>query len=146
MTAKRILVPLDGSESAEMAASLAADLAHASGGSIRLLHVAPVPEQRFGQHGRVVAYVDQEMERLTAEGRAYLGTVEARLGGVPVEGVVRFGEPVEEILTEAEAFDADLIVLSTGSRKWLKRATRRGVGDRVLRKVRAPVVLVRPGA
>ena len=37
MTAKRILVPLDGSHTAEVAADVAADLARSSGGSVRLL-------------------------------------------------------------------------------------------------------------
>ena len=32
--------------------------------------------------------------------------IEAQLDGIPVETVVRFREPVEEILLEAEAFDA----------------------------------------
>jgi len=94
----------------------------------------------------VIAYLDQEMERLTAEGRDYLETVEARLDTVPVDSVVRFGDPVEEILTEAEAFNTDLIVLTTGERGWLKRATGRGVSDQVLRKAPVPVVLVRPAA
>jgi nucleotide-binding universal stress UspA family protein len=146
MTAKRILVPLEGSVPSEAAAMLAADVARSSGGSIRLLRVAPVPDQLVGQHGRVIAYLDQEMERLTAEGRDYLEAVEARLDTVPVESVVRFGDPVEEILTEAEAFNADLIVLTTGERGWLKRAAGRGVSDQVLRKAAVPVVLVRPVA
>ena len=60
MTAKRILVPLDGSDTAEAAAEVAADLARSSGGSIRLLQVSPVPEKRIGTAGRVVAYADQE--------------------------------------------------------------------------------------
>jgi nucleotide-binding universal stress UspA family protein len=75
MTAKRILVPLDGSESAEVAATLAADLARGSGGGVRLLQVYPVPEHRVSNEGRVVAYADQEMERLSAEGRDYLESV-----------------------------------------------------------------------
>jgi nucleotide-binding universal stress UspA family protein len=82
MMAKRILVPLDGSESAEVAASLAADLARGSGGGVRLLQVYPVPEHRVSSNGRVVAYADQEMERLSAEGRDYLESVEARLAPV----------------------------------------------------------------
>jgi len=32
---------------------------------------------------------------------------------VPVDSVVRFGEPAEEILREAEAFGADLIAVTT---------------------------------
>jgi len=146
MTAKRILVPSEGTGPSETAAALAADVARSSGGSIRLLHVTSVPDQLVGRDGRVIAYLDQEMERLTAEGRDYLETIEARLDTVPVKSVVRFGDPVEEILTEAEAFNADLIVLTIGERGWLKRAAGRGVSDQVLRKAAVPVVLVRPAA
>lgn len=142
MMAKRILVPLDGSESAETAAALAADLARGSGGEVRLLQVYPVPEHRVSSTGRVVAYADQEMERVEAEGRDYLETVEARLGPVPTEGVVRFGEPAREILVEAEAFDADLIVLPTQRRSWLRRLGGAGLGERVLNASSVPVVLV----
>jgi nucleotide-binding universal stress UspA family protein len=143
MNAKRILVPLDGSEAAESAAALAAELARGSGGEVRLLQVRPVPEHRVTSTGRVVAYADQEMERLGAEGRDYLETVEARLGPVPAESVVRFGEPAREILVEAEAFDADLIVLTTPRRSWLRRFTGGGLGEQVLHASAVPVVLVR---
>ncbi|MGH7316509.1 MAG: universal stress protein [Candidatus Rokuibacteriota bacterium] len=143
MMAKRILVPLDGSEAAETAAALAADLARGSGGDVRLLQVQPVPEQRVPDTGRGVAYADQEMERLTAEGRDYLETVEARLGPVPAESVVRFGKPEQEILVEAEAFDADLIVLTTPRRSWLERITGGGLGEKLLHVSPVPVVLVR---
>jgi nucleotide-binding universal stress UspA family protein len=143
MKAKRILVPLDGSESSEAAAAVAADLARGSGGCVRLVQVYPVPQQLMGAFGRVVAYADQEMERLTGEGRDYLESVEARLGSVPAESVVRFGEPAEEILTEAEAFDADAIVLTTARRTGLSRLGRGGLGERLLHDSTVPVVLVR---
>jgi nucleotide-binding universal stress UspA family protein len=141
--AKRILVPLDGSEAAETAAVLAADLARGSGGEVRLVQVHPVPEHRVSDTGRVVAYADQEMERVSAEGRDYLETVEARLGPVPAGSVVRFGEPEREILVEAEAFDADLIVLTTPRRGWLDRLTGGGLGEKLLHASSVPVVLVR---
>jgi len=143
MTAKRILVPLDGSEFGEAAAAFAADLARGGGGSLRLLCVRPVPKQRLGEYGRVVAYADQEMERLSAEGRDYLETVDARLSLVPTESVVRFGEVTQEILAEAEAFGADAIVVATGKPSWLKRIAGRDIGDRVLREASVSVVLVR---
>ena len=92
MMAKRILVPLDGSESAEVAAALAADLARGSGGDVRLLQVHPVPEQRVGNFGRVVAYADQEMESSSSHSLDYLRTLETYFTGVPVESVVRFGD------------------------------------------------------
>ena len=143
MTAKRILVPLDGSEAAEMAAAVAAGLARSSGGSVRLLRVSPVPEQRLNSEGRVVAYADQEMERLEAEGRDYLEGVEARIAPVPSEIIVRFGKPTKEILVEADAYGADMIVLTTGRQGWLKRATGGGRRQRILRAAPVPVVLVR---
>lgn len=144
MMAKRILVPLDGSESSEAAAVLAADLARSSGGIVRLLQVYPVPGHRVSSSGWVVAFADQEMERLTAEGRDYLESVEARLGQVPAQVVVRFGKPEEEILTEADAFDADLIVVSAARRKgWLSRFGRRGLGERLLHDAAVPVVVAR---
>lgn len=143
MTAKRILVPLDGSEIAEKAAAVAADLARSSGGSVRLLQVSPVPEQRFSTTGHVVAYADQEMERIAAEGHDYLDGVGARIAPVPSETIVRFGEPAEEILVEADAFGADMIVLATGRQGWLKRATGGGLGGRIFRAAQVPVVLVR---
>ena len=143
MMAKRILVPLDGSESAEAAAALAADLARGSGGDVRLLQVRAVPEHRVSNSGRVVAYADQEMERLSAEGRDYLESVEARLGPVPAQSVVRFGEPEREILTEAEAFDADLIVVTAPRRSGLERLVGSGLGEKLLHTSPVPVVLVR---
>src|SRR4029450_4053606 len=146
MMAKRILVPLDGRESSEAAAVLAADLARGSGGHVRLLQGYPLPEHRGRTEGRVVAFADQEMDRLTAEGRDYLESVEARLGSVPAETVVRFGEPRHEILTEAEAFDADLIVVTAARRAgWLSRLGVGGIGERLLHDSTGPGVLVRGG-
>src|SRR5262245_16419181 len=107
--AKRILAPIDGRERHEGIGPVVAALARDSGATVRLLRVFPVPERIVAEHGRTVAYVDQEMARLTAEGLDDLHRVEAELAGVPVEAVVRFGEPAEEIALEADAFDADLI-------------------------------------
>ena len=143
MTAKRILVPLDGSELGETAAAFAADLARSTGASLRLLRVRPVPKHWVADNGRVVVYADQEMERLSAEDRDYLETVGAQLSAVPTESVVRFGEPAQEILVEAEAFGADAIVLATSRPGWLKRITGSGIGQRLLRTASVTVVLVR---
>src|SRR5262249_20668730 len=109
--AKRILAPIDRREPGELIVSVLGALARDSGATLRLLRVMPVPERVVGNHGQTVAYVDQEMARLTAEGRDDLQPLEEELRDVIVESVVRFGEPVEEILLEAEAFDADLIAL-----------------------------------
>jgi len=139
---KRILVPV--SEDGHSAAvPLVRGVARDQGSTVRLLMVMPVPERVVGPHGRTVAYADQEMERLTAQGLDELAVAESELAGVPVERVVRFGEPVEEILTEAEALDADLIAMTTTSRSRLASALTPGVGQRVQRAAPTPVLLLR---
>ena len=125
--AKRILVPLDRSEHAEAVLPLVADIARSSGATVRLLNVARLPEQKLGDYGRVVAYESQEMERITFSRLDYLrgahfgGGAQAHLQGVPVESVVRFGEPADEIAEEAEAFGADLVAVTEPRRGWFGR-------------------------
>ena len=119
--AKRILVPLDRSEHAEAVLPIVADIARSSGGSVRLINVARVPEQKFGDYGRVVAYESQEIERVTYSRLDYLRDAEVQLNGVPVESVVRFGDPADEIAHEAEAFEADLIAVTAPRRGWFRR-------------------------
>lgn len=143
--AKRVLVPLDQSVPAEAVVPLVGDLARGAGATIRLLQVAPVPEALVNTQGRVVVYVHQEMQRLEAEALDYLRAVEARLDGVPVEVAIRFGDPVEEILHEVDAFGADLVALTTEGRSALGRAVFGSVAEAVFRKAQAPVLLYHPG-
>jgi nucleotide-binding universal stress UspA family protein len=143
--AKRILVPLDGSTTAESAIPLIADLARGGGAAVRMIHVAPMPENRYGADGHLVAYADQEVSRLEAEQLDYLSSVEAGLAGAPVERVVRFGHPVREILQEAEQWGADLIAVATAGRSGLGRMVLGSVAEEVFRKARVPVILYRPG-
>jgi len=138
---KRILVPLDGSRSAEAVLPIVAATARDSGGTVRLVHVEPVPENVVGDYGRVVAYADQEMARLEAKGRTYLEGARAELMGVPSEMVVRFGDPVVEIGQEAEAWEADLIALTSGpARRWWPR---RGVAETLPTRTPVPVLVYR---
>jgi nucleotide-binding universal stress UspA family protein len=139
--AKRILVPLDQSSTAEQVVPLVADAARGGGGTVRLLHVAPVPALRVTPQGRILAYADQETDRLTVEGLDYLHTMELHLDGVPVESVVRFGDPVGEILREASDFGADLIVVATAGRSGFRRMAFGSVAEQVFRKAEVPVML-----
>ena len=141
--AKRILAPIDARERSEEIVPVVASLARDGGSTVRLLRVFPIPDRVMGSHGRTIAYADQEMARLTAEGLDDLRRIEAELNGVPVDSVVRFGEPGEEILLEAEAFDADLIALATNNHGRLHRALRPSVAERVARKAPVPTLVYR---
>lgn len=140
--AKRILVPLDETVQAESVLEMVADMARGAGATVRLVHIAPAPDNVVSD-GRIVAYADQEAARLENEGLDYLRAVEVRMNGVPVESAVRFGEPIQEILADAEAFGADLIVMSTKAPSGISRVMLGSVAEHVLRKAGPAVVLFR---
>lgn len=140
---KRILAPIGGREGHAAIVPLVAALARGAGATVRLLRVFPVPERVTGPRGETIAYADQEMARLTAEGQDELALVEAQLAGVPVERVVRFGEPAEEIAHEAEAFDADLVTLAASRRGRLSHALVADMAERVGRRTPVPTLVLR---
>ena len=141
--AKRILAPIDLREDHEAIVPVVAALARDTGATVRLLRVVPVPQHVIGTDGRTVAYVDQEMTRLTTEGLQTLQGIEAELAGVAVESVVRFGEPVQEILLESEAFGADLIALGADQQSPFRTALAPGVADRVAARASVPTLTLR---
>jgi nucleotide-binding universal stress UspA family protein len=143
--AKRILVPLDRSSAAEEVVPLVAAIARGSGASVRLLVVSVEPDHLVNERGRVVAYADQESARLEAECLDYLRRMAEQFDDPSdVECAVRFGEPVTEILREADASEADLIAVTTTGRSGVGRVVLGSVAEEVLRKAQAPVVLMRP--
>jgi nucleotide-binding universal stress UspA family protein len=79
----------------------------------------------------------------TAESTEQLLPLLAMLTGAG-DHVVRFGDPSDEILSEAEAFGADTILVSTGTRSSVKRALLCSVAEAMLRRARIGVLLYRP--
>jgi nucleotide-binding universal stress UspA family protein len=157
MMAKRILVPIGRDERAETILPLVAGLARDAGATVRLLHVQPLQRTTFdalarksAQYGydalvtaevrqRVLFYAHTHEERLESESLHRLRQLEPLLDGVTVERRVRFGDVVDEIVREAEAFDADLVAVSARRRPWWRPALA-PVGDRVRRRVRVAVL------
>lgn len=141
---KRILVPLDLTTEPDAVTRVVADAARGAGATVRLLHVAPVSDAVVDSNGRIIAYADQECARLETEALDALRSVEIAFDDVPVEAVVRFGDPAEEILREADEFGADLIVLTTSH--GIASRCFGGTATRVWRRADAAVVLLKPPA
>ena len=139
---KRVLVPLDKTEAGEEILPLIAMLAKTDA-TVRLVHVAPMPETVQALDGRTIAYADQESARMQVAWADYVYFVKAR-SGIEVEDVIRYGEPTTEILAEAEACGADTIALSTTTASALKRALLGSVAAKILRRAPVAVVLYRP--
>jgi acetoin utilization protein AcuB len=143
--AHKVLVPLDGTAGSEVVLSKVAGFAHVDGAAVCLLHVAP-PAKEIRADGRIVVYADQETARIEAEMHAYFRRISASLGDVPLEFSVRFGDPVEEIVREAEEGKFTLVAMATHRRTGLSRFVKGSVAEEVERAARVPVMLVRYGA
>jgi nucleotide-binding universal stress UspA family protein len=134
----RILVPLDGSTLAESILPQVVELAALRRGEIHLLRVAHA-------HALPGAGAVEAQVRALDEARAYLDRLDARLRSqdLPVRSVVRYGQPVEEILDHALASGADLIAMSTHGRSGVRRVMLGSVAEAVVRRARIPVLLLR---
>jgi nucleotide-binding universal stress UspA family protein len=141
-----ILVPLDGTPGSEAALPTARTLAHAQSARVRLLRVMPTAEAVRDIDHRIVAYSDQESARDEYAARWYLRRVGRALDGLPVEEVVRFGDPAAEILRAAEEPDVAAIAMATRPVTRWRRLFRRSVTRAVERAAWVPVTRVEYGA
>ena len=147
---RKILVPVDFSESSREALAYAAELAQKFGARIDLLHVwqAPVfiPTATLPEvpnvDANIVDLVRQNAEEATARALA-----EARAQGLPVESArAEPGVPARGIVELAKADGYDLIVIGTHGRTGLSRAMMGSVAEKVVRLAPCPVLTVRSAA
>lgn len=96
----------------------------------------------MNDNGQVIAYADQETDRVEHEVTVFLKSLLGRLSGVRTELAVRFGDPVEEIVREAESEDVELIAMATHRRKGAARLIAGSVAETVERQTTRPVLLV----
>jgi len=139
MTGSRtILLPTDGSATAEAAARIAEDLARAEGGQVLVLGVA--------RRAFVGSAEDYDLTEAVVESVRETVEQEAariRQAGVEAEPFVVVAESTHGgILETAAERDVHLIVMGTHGRSALARAILGSTADRVLRHTKVPLVLV----
>ena len=143
----RILVPIDGSGTAERGLDEAIALAQRLGSTLRILHV--VDARMLGAAGCVYAPPEQLVDdwRIAGERLVPAAVERARAQGVKAESTVRCdpGRRVHELILE-EAANADLIVMGTHGRDGLPRVLLGSDAEFVLRESPVPVLLVRGAA
>ena len=134
----RILVPLDGSDCAEMILPKVEKLATELKASIALLRVA------YAHTFPGADPTDAEV-KVVREAEEYLRGVENRLKakGFKVDSHVRYGSDAEEILDHAAQKDIDLIAMTTHGRSGVKRFLLGSVAEKILRHSPKPIFLVR---
>jgi nucleotide-binding universal stress UspA family protein len=109
---KHILVPVDVADTdlAKPAIEAACELARSSGGSVRLVNVVPMTPVMLAEY--VPPDFDVQQRKSATD---VLGTLAHSCGIDParVSSTVRQGGIYHEVLEEAKAIDADLIVMSS---------------------------------
>jgi nucleotide-binding universal stress UspA family protein len=143
-----VVVPLDGSELAEVALPVAWGLVAGLAGRLVLVGVIPAPGQFIaGQGGAIMAYTAPDVAELQTEARKYLEGIARRVAaGTQVEIVLRVGDAAAEIAHVVQEHAAAAVVMATHGRTGAIRSILGSVAGNVLRRSSSPVVLVRARA
>ena len=141
MPIRRVLVPLDGSLTAESILPHARRLAASLGATVRLLHVL--------EHGRAGGLSRDSVEwRLhRAEARSYLDQVAERLGaaGLEVDTAVVEGKPARQVIFEARSWEADLIALSSHGHGGADAFSLGSIAQKIVARAGVSIMLARAG-
>jgi nucleotide-binding universal stress UspA family protein len=135
----KILVPLDGSELAEVTLWYGARLASRLHSVLTLLYVAS-PDELTSPH-MYECYLKYTVDRVKAE--ADKSAAEIGGGEITVDYKILRGDPAEEIVDYANKAKIDLIIMSTQGKSGIRRWALGNVANKVLRATRKQVLLIR---
>ncbi|HUN75956.1 MAG TPA: universal stress protein [Steroidobacteraceae bacterium] len=145
---KNILVPIDGSNTAQRGLNEAVGLAKTLGSRIRLVHAINDAEL-ISPYASGTNYEDL-FDQVERHGTALLQEAEAavRAAGVAVDTKLLEANGVvvgEQVLQAAANWAADLIVCGTHGRRGLRRIVMGSDAEYIVRQSPVPVLLVRAG-
>jgi nucleotide-binding universal stress UspA family protein len=139
---RHALVPLDGSSESAGVMQPVAALSKLTDGRQTLLRVVQPAgvfscgdgsacDEACERKNNPIAYLD-----------AIAGDWRSELPHVRTSVVWSEVAPAREILAQAEELDVDFIAMATRPRSWLSRLLRPGIFDRLIRRARAPILVV----
>jgi len=125
---KKILVPLDGSDLAEMALPYAEELANAFKSEVILLHVSEPSESHYKHMHEL--YVKEVADRIKERFKK-------------VSQVVVSGKPADEIISYADKNKVGLIIMTSHGRSGILSWATGSIANKLLQAATMPVLLVR---
>lgn len=137
----KILVPLDGSKTAENALPLTRFLARRLGLPVQLLAVIDLIELARSVSAADGLFLDTLVADQTRESNEYLAHVASSFAGVDAHWQVAKGKAAEVIIEAAAADPATLIAMATHGRSGLNRILLGSVAEKVLRGAANPLLL-----
>lgn len=145
LNVKKILVPTDFSENAELALKRAVEIAEVFHSEVILIHAIPT-ESAFvstylGEKGS-----DDLKKRLKEESNLIFDKLIKKYDKdkkVKISGVVRFGEPYNEILNFESDQNIDLIVIASHTKSFFEDVFFGSTTEKVVRRSKKSVLVVR---
>lgn len=150
---KRILVAVDGSDTANLALQEAITMARGQQAMLRLIHVTDETPAYMAIEGEAVLapeFVDAVRKGIREAGKNVLSKCSAKARGAGVEAEtsmktidglgLRVQDAIEE---EAARWPADIIVLGTHGRRGVRRMLLGSVAEGLARIATKPVLLIR---
>ncbi len=125
---KRIVIPLDGSDLAELALPYAEELANAFKSEVILLHVSEPSEEHYRHMHQL--YMEEVAQRLRERVRK-------------VSVVVITGRPADEITSYVEKNDVGLVILTSHGRSGIMSWATGSIASKLLQGIERPLLLVR---
>ncbi|MET0344566.1 MAG: universal stress protein [Polyangiales bacterium] len=139
---KRILCPVDFSDTAALGAREAAALARAAGAELMLVHALSEPwlstREERGYPARIAQQYEMIAQKKLNDAARVLGAT------VTVRTLLVHGAADEVVANAATKHSADLIVMGTRARAGLARLLADSMTERVMKRARVPVVRVCP--
>lgn len=146
---KRILVPIDGSETSNKALVAALQLARDLGGRVRLIHVVEELayltgyEQYGGYSAELLKVMRENGAKVLNDGMAI-----AQAAGVEADNLLfdNFGGRLAEVVADAaKQWNAELVVVGTHGRRGVGRMLLGSGAEQILRLSPVPVLVIRSG-
>jgi nucleotide-binding universal stress UspA family protein len=137
---RSILLPVDGSESAQHAMMIGLELAKLFGSEVTAVSVVDLAGFAQATQGYMLpdmyAYADQAAQAAVEEAMKA-----GKAMGVSVKGVVSRGSPAGDIIERSR--DHNLIVMGTHGRSGVSHAVLGSVAEKVVRFAACPVMVVK---
>ena len=144
---KRILVPIDGSDTSTQALVAGLQMARESGGSVHIIHVIEELAQVIaydpygGYPGDLAKVLHDNGQKVLGDGLAV-----AKAAGVQADEhlVEAHGQRLADVvIKEAEGYKADLIVVGTHGRRGIGRVLLGSGAEQIIRLAPIPVLVIR---
>ena len=145
ITLKKILCPVDFSDTSNLATHYALALARMNGASLTLLHVVAPPITSLPGEAGLLTVPQADVQEIIEACKLRLQDVLKELDAeaVPIECQTLSGIPFLEIARYAGDHDFDMIVMGSRGRTGLSHLLVGSVAERVLRKAPCPVLIVK---